>query len=329
MIVNPEAPYQPSPLFNGAGWTVDYGPQRKDPPEVYKGMEILVHASSWVSAQRALDLIHGCHQLVRGDPNLFDIHLIAHNAKEPDWMELEQRRELVDNTYSTVDLPLACAVAAKASRRRHWVYAVAKYKFSLWLYSVHHMDMEPHFMPHLSVSKFPGDHVLFCHAIISAFAAIEDLGLNVPAGHGRPSRIGDDWNPEVKADLERRLRAAGVDLVEKFLWTVRGPRRKIEKSRPVPSLSKARWSVGPVRDCEVHITDAIAYASWLRDRVAAHTVKDLTRVLSPYDVVNVQDVARRLLLEALGFWRWHEKERVRTRHCRATSGSARRGTRSA
>ena len=50
------------------------------------------------------------------------------------------------------------------------------------------------------------------------------------------------------------------------------------------------------------LVDAISYASWLRSKVASHNTKALTRGLSPYDVVNVQHLARRLLIEVLGIF---------------------------
>ncbi len=65
--------------------------------------------------------------------------------------------------------------------------------------------------------------------------------------------------------------------------------------------------VGMARqDSEIPIIDAIAYAEWLRSWVASHAVNELTGGLSPYDVVNVQHVARRLLLKTIGYWRWQE-----------------------
>jgi len=59
-----------------------------------------------------------------------------------------------------------------------------------------------------------------------------------------------------------------------------------------------------VRDRKVALVDAIAYGDYLRDWAAAHVVNPLTRSLSPYDVVNVQHVARFLLLASLGFRVW-------------------------
>src|SRR5208337_4997553 len=279
-------------------------PQRSRPHKIQGGQEVILQASSWASAQRALDLILGCHRLVQGGPDVFDMDLIAYNEEEPEWMDEHERKLLREKAYGTTDFPLACAIAAKASRRRKWVYAVAKYKFSLSLYSVHHMDLEPWHSPHLPISSFPRDHVTFSYSIISAYSVIEDLGLDVRASPEMPSRVKGVWNPVVKQDLEERLLKDGVDLRETFPWTVRGSKRKIEARRPVPTGSKAPWSAWIVRDSQIQVVDAIAYADWLRDRIASHGVKDLTGNLSPYDVVNVQHLARRLLLESLGFWRW-------------------------
>lgn len=311
MITQGAEPDQPSPPFKGAGWVADTAPQRRDPVRVYRGSEIVLRASSWISAQRALNLIQGCHQLLEGDPPVFPVQAIAHNEKEPDWMPDTKRAEQAEWYWSTSDIPLACAIAAKASRRLRWVYAVAKYTFSLSIYSVHHMDLEPWMAPHLPLSRFPGDHVMFCHAIISAYSVVEDLKLSVIASAEKPSRIKGEWNPEVRNDLESRLAKAGVDLGETLLWTARGPRRRIEKRRPIPDGLKAPWSAWVVRDSEIQVIDAIAYAQWLRSAIASHGVKELTPVLSPYDVINVQHLARRLLLENLGFWRWHEREIAR------------------
>jgi hypothetical protein len=308
-----DEPYQPTPPFNGAGWQAALALQRKKPSTVHGGQEVVLYASSWASAQRALDLIHGYHLLLRGDPDVFDFDLIAHNAQEPSWMDKDERDALVNKTYSTSDFPLACAVAAKASRLRKWVYAVSKYKFSLSLYSVHHVDLEPWRSPHLRISSFPADHVTFSHAIVSAYSVLEDMGLQVGASRKNPSRINGRWNPVVKQNLEERLSKSGVDLGETLLWTARGPARRIEIRRPLPPGTKAPWSGWVVRDLEIEVVDAIAYAEWLRSCVASHGVKDLARVLSPYDVTNVQHLARRLFLECLGFWRVGHRARRASR----------------
>ena len=60
-------------------------------------------------------------------------------------------------------------------------------------------------------------------------------------------------------------------------------------------------------DIYVKLIDAIAYASWLRSSVSAHRISRLSKSLTVYDVANIQHLARRLLLETLGFWNYHHK----------------------
>jgi hypothetical protein len=297
--------FQPDPQFRGAGWHATLSAPKNRPHVTKGGKEVILHASTWSTAQRALDLIHGCRLLIQG-PDVIGFKLVAHNREDPVGLK-EHERELIRQTLSTTDIPRACAIAAKASRRRMWVYGVAKYKFSLGVQAVHIMDLEPWHSPHLPVSSFPDDHVRFSHAIVAAHSVLEDLGLEIRATAQNPSRIKGKWNSVVKQDLEDRLIKAGVDLKEQLLWTVRGPKRKIETIRPIPPGRRAPWSAWIIRDTEIPIVDAIARADWLRDKIASHSVKDLTRSLSPYDVENVQHLARRLLLETLGFWRYWEK----------------------
>lgn len=244
--------------------------QRGDPPLVFRGREVAIRARSWFTAQRALDLIDACHQLLIADTPGFRIPPIAWNDDEPNWMKAEEREQLHRRMMSTADFPIACAMAAKASRNRRFVYAAAQYRFSRATYCVHHMDMEPFRSPHLPVSRSPNDHVMFSHAIVAAYSAIENLQLELRASPQNPSRINGNWNPAVLSELNARLAAAHIDINEPLLWVMRGPKRKIEKKRAVSALQPAEWAAGPVRDADVQITEAIAYASWLRSKVAAH-----------------------------------------------------------
>jgi hypothetical protein len=304
---------QPSPPFNGAGWSVTYVKSSSKAAAMHNGREIVIRARTWSTAQRALSLILSSLVAYRGNPSPLEDDLVAHNEEEPPFFDPDIRRSVISASFYTNSIPIACEIAGKASRKRKWVYALAKYKFSIQLYGVFGVDLEPFSAPHLSVSVFPDEHVMFSHAIVSAYSVVEDLGLEIRASQKRPSRIGGKWNQSVKQDLEKRLMKAGIDLSEPILWTLRGPRRKTERKREIPVLSKTGWASGPVRDSEVEVVDAIAYSDWLRDCVASHAVKDFTKVLSPYDVVNVQHLARRLLLEVLGYWRYYEKPLVKER----------------
>ena len=67
-------------------------------------------------------------------------------------------------------------------------------------------------------------------------------------------------------------------------------------------LKKAGKISDAVIDNMLGIVDAIYHLSWQRSKVASHKVNNYTKSLSVYDVNNAQHLARRLLLESLGFW---------------------------
>jgi len=299
----PAGVQEPRPPFNGAGWSARFT-ELGDPQSTQSmGQEVVIEAASWVTGQRSLNLIVSSLILYKGDPALFSRErLLAFNEHEPDCIRGWERKGLPSSRLQTLHIPTACSLAAKASRRRKAVHAISNYNFSVSLFGVFGVDLEPG-SDHLCVSKFPDDHVLFSHAILAAYSSLEDLGLELRASGTKPSRIGGKWNPDVRNELEDRLRSAGINVEEPILWALRGPKRRVERARPIPVVQTMAWNGGPVRDAEIELAEAIAYADWLRDRVAAHNVKRITASLSPYDVVNVQHLARRLLLESHGFWK--------------------------
>ena len=300
-------PKEPSPPYYGRGWRSDIQKSTRDDAPTHS-REIFIRAKSRETAQNALNLILAASSLIIGDPPIFPNDLVAY--REPDLGQLEDvERDLIKSRFLGMPgLRNACAFAAKASTKRKWIYALTKYDFSISLFSTLTIDMDPfHGAEYMPVSPFTHDHVTFCHCIIAAYSVIEELGLEVRASLKTPSIIKGKWNPSVLSNLERRLLSAGVNLNETLLWTIRGPKRRIELRHPPRTLGKMRWAYGPVQDASINIVDAIAQTSWLRSVAASHTIKDVTTVLSAYDVANAQYLARRLLLESLGYWRFYNK----------------------
>lgn len=197
LIIQPDEPGQPSPPFYGKGWDVTFIEERRNPPLIRDGREIVINATTWRTAQHALNLIISALLLIKGGfpVSSSELVFVAHNENEPpispnygsDWFKSQ--------SLNTLSIPLACSLAGKASKKLKWVYAVSKYKFSVSLYRVHAMDMEPHYSEHMSVSPFADDHIMFSHAIVSAYSAIEDLGLEIRASHKKPSRINGRMEP--------------------------------------------------------------------------------------------------------------------------------------
>ena len=58
-----------------------------------------------------------------------------------------------------------------------------------------------------------------------------------------------------------------------------------------------------VRDIEVTLPDALHISSFLRNFMTAHRFNETTKFIGPYEVFNVQNLVRRILLSKAGLWR--------------------------
>ena len=266
--------------------------------------EVLVKASSIFRAQYVVDLII-CSLILYNGPASLEIGSLA--AYPIDCNSREKRiYESTTSEYQNPDISKACQIAVRASQKKAYIYSFFKYHLSCNIHTNHFMDLAPYYKD-IPLSPFPYDHLRYSYAIVIAYSILEEIGLEVRASQERPSILQDGKrNPVVLKDLLERLRAAKVNLEDPLLWHFRGPKKQIELKKPIESKRLAPWSYGQIRDCDVSIVDAIYHLSWQRSKVASHKVKKHTRSLSVYDVSNAQHLARRLLLESLGFWRNEE-----------------------
>ena len=261
-------------------------------------LEIALKARGEAQAERALSLIAAALVAVQGSATF---------AVDLELMTLAQAKATrrAHPMNGVMRLPAASEatfLAAWASWRLQRAYAIAKLHLSMSLHSTHVMDLNPSHSVTIPKSADPVVHARLAEAIVLAYGALEELGLEVRASSKNPSTVGGAWNPPVLSNLESRLRAARVNPYDTVAWDVRGPKTSLERVRSPRRQSRAPWTRWPdVRDVKVTVVDAIAHTSWLRSKVAAHAGnKDLVRVLSAYDVANAQHVARYLLLTTSG-----------------------------
>ena len=289
----------PDDELKARGWSVVFKEDARPGPLFYSGRLVFVTATSRDAAQKASNLIYAALNLMAAD------HLVEYIPVVPsdELAEGPEHRSHRLPTFSTLGIPLACRLAAKASSRKKYQYCLARYNLATRLCSVPAMDLDPHQASHFPISRLPDDHVLASTSIILCYSIIEELGFDVRASRKRPSMIKGRWNPAVRCDLKSRLSKGRISTSESFLWLQRGALTRIARDRRIPCLSSAPWAYAQVKDKEVDICDAIAYASWLRSHVASHRLGPRAGSLSMYDVTNVRYLARRLLLETLGFWR--------------------------
>jgi hypothetical protein len=288
-------------LFKKRGRSVT-GNYVSDDVPVFFDMEIMIRARGPAQAQRAMNLLVSSIAVLQGSiafcPKPFSIELRQVGTTSYD-----------KSFMSMTGLLEACELANRVSRARSLSYALHKLASSYQSSSPHMMDLHPGESPRrFRVQTDPIYHVYLANAVALAYSAIEELGLEIRASQKNPSKMPDGtWNPSVKADLEARLRKSGIDVSSTEIWTLRGPKTRIEKLRPPPSAGKPNWSRGNVRDMNVRLIDALALASWLRSWTTTHRFTDTARSLTVYDAHNVQPLARRLIMEKFGFWQRRAK----------------------
>lgn len=295
--------------LRGRNWLIQFGPQTAGSPitscqdgnRIVRSKEVFILAPSEIVARQVASDVVGAMTLLNGSAPPFiegwDAPVLHNHASTT---------RLHAGTVATDHFPLACRIAVSASNRLRRQYALAKFRLSCGSASFPSVDLDPSHSETIPRWHRPEDHVRLAVAIVLAYSVLEELGLEIRASERKRSAVGGGWNPAVKDDLERRLSKCGVDLSSPVVWSVRGGKSRIEAKKPRHLHAASRrtpWARWSIRDRHVEVVDAIAHASFLRSRVSSHRLKPAwVRMLSAYDVSNVQLLARRLFLEALGFW---------------------------
>ncbi len=273
--------------------------------------QLFVEAKSRVLAQRVLNLLLSCSVVLSGDLSFYEEEFIAlpnDRSQQEDLDDIEMRIACERTRYLRDALP-ASELSAKASRNRSLTYAVFKLKASLALCSAPLMSFHPFYSPKkFYVDRDPQAHVAMGSAITLAYSAIEELQLE-PRPKGEKAIKSKDgiWDPVAFQDLNKRLADSNIDLDEKLSWNVRGSPTRIHRHPRFPRGLKESWAGGPVRDESVSISDALLIASWLRSKCTTHRFQKETTSITMFDVQNVQQLARRLLLQRTRLWRYWER----------------------
>jgi hypothetical protein len=196
------------------------------------------------------------------------------------------------------------ALAATAWQDRRLVYAIHKLSRSFETESITWWSTHPRygqiFEKH---SELYSAHVNSSIAINLAFSAIEEIKLQVKSSAAKARFLAGDWNPAVLKDIVDRLQKAGIDVGQKVNWIVRGEKSKSEESIKPALGAPAPYSDSQVvRDVELTIPEALHVSSFIRNFMTAHGFSEASTFLGPYEVFNVQSLARRLILSKSRLW---------------------------
>lgn len=212
-------------------------------------------------------------------------------------------------------LPVAVAIAAEAWRDKKLVYAIHKLASSYDTECVTPWSMHPRYGQAFGkhTDSF-ASHVGTSVAINLAYSAIEELDLGVKASGEVPRSIGKGtfvWNPKVLEPFKARLQNAGIDPEGTIDWVTRGDKSEVSVYEMFNQLSEYSNGVD-VRDRQISVPDAINFSEFLRSKMTAHAFSSETNRLGPYEVYNVQQVARFLILSKCNLWNtWTEELRKR------------------
>ncbi|WP_415519304.1 MAG: hypothetical protein ACEB74_02015 [Desulfovibrio aminophilus] len=300
---------QPAEVIKARGWWVTF----ENIPDwtershhAGKTLFAVIHTSTLVTASNAFNLI-GAALTARHGGLVGGTDLFPYPEAETARHEIVQKYGVMAYTESTLHcgaIPESIRIAARASHSIDAQYALLKYRMGCATYSLPPVETDPHLATeHWGVIPFRESHVILASAIITYYSVVEQLGLEVKASKEKPSRLPNgEWNPPVFEDLTRRLTTSGILVREPIVWIQRGTPTKVGTTALKTAKStKTPWTRGPyVRDKFIDVRDAILAASNLRSKVSSHRLDHKVASLTPYDVENVRNLARRLLLTRLG-----------------------------
>jgi hypothetical protein len=129
--------------------------------------EIIIAAGSRLSAQRALNLMSATSALWHASLMFEEFAAIPSDRKKPEGLSDWQLDQASGQSIATNGLWIAARIAAKATWRTNWQFAVAKYLLSLKIASVHPMDHAPSEGLHYGIEKDPVEIVRMSQAVAS------------------------------------------------------------------------------------------------------------------------------------------------------------------
>jgi len=276
---------------------------RPDLSELKRGRLAVVKCSSRDEGENAADLLRACCDIIDSDPThqVYSKSSIQLPDQPEHYPALFKTRGFFEQFAHFSDLPVALRLTTNCWADRSIAYAAHKLLLSYRFDRVTWWSMHPkHGQKFSKTSALHRDHVGTAFAVNAAFSAIEELGLEVRSS-AKLKRFDDNdlpaWNPKVLLDIQDRLLQAGIDPNEDFEWVQRGAPSDAESGlKPRFRLPSPYADGDVVRDLRIKITDAIHYCSVLRNFMTAHRFADATSSIGPYEVYNVQSVARRLIL---------------------------------
>lgn len=269
--------------------------------------ELIIHSENEHKAEDILSAIYCGILLAYPEPTIINktTLITEYDIQKNEWY---QEKPFSDYYKRLENTGFGCKVAMIAMKYKEVRYAIEKYKVSIELDSFSPNSAHPKYGSLFENYPIKYEyHTRSAFAIISAFSVVEELGLEIRSSSKNPRFIDSEkgiWNPKVYNNLTARLNKIGIKNDLTIDWIYRGKPTEIEKIIKPFFGKDSEWvKYGKnVRDKSLTFPEAIHNASYLRNFIAAHKFNELTKYISPYDVFNVQGLARKLVLYKMGLW---------------------------
>lgn len=281
-------------------------------PDECSGQLVVIEATEHI-ANNIIQLVCASHNVIEGNPSeriglrsAFELPSAAEEQLSL-FRNVFQTKGFFEKFYHHPEIPVALYVANKAWLDTSLMYAIHKLSRSFEAESITWWSTHPrHGQIFEKSSELYADHVNTSVAINLAFSAIEELQLQIKSSSQNKrwlDNVTAEWNPVVLEDIQERLKESGIDPEHKISWTIRGDETATEVSIKPTLGNLAPYADGQVvRDVELTLPEALHVCSYLRNYMTAHRLSEASTLLGPYEVHNVQSVARRLILMKCRAW---------------------------
>lgn len=273
------------------------------------GQLILVNSDE-TTANNVIQLLCASYDVLEGNPsNRIGLRLAFEFPESPAEQESLSRNVFQTTGYfeQFVHRPgilAAVHIAARIWSEKSTIYAIHKLSRSYSMESISWHSTAPEYGQIFEKnSKLYAEQVNISDSINLAFSAIEELQLQVKSSESNKRFLNGKWNPKVLEDISRRLEASGVDPDQRINWIIRGDESIMDvKIEPKLGVPAAKQDNKVVRDLELTLPEALHFCSYIRNFMTAHRLNENSTALGPYEVHNIQSVARRLILSKCRLW---------------------------
>ena len=184
----------PEPPFRARGWSAEYqylvtnhdGEHEQPDPQERRHMrlvletrrndnetitmvyapEIIVLANNRMKAQQAVNLIAAACSLDQGLDISEDLAALPEDEEDLEDLERQTFLNLSGSQYATGGIARNVAIAAKATNKKKWTYAISKLWLSFRTCAVNWIEFHPQYGQRFRVESTPLNHVIFAQAII-------------------------------------------------------------------------------------------------------------------------------------------------------------------